>query len=96
MSLTGPGDGEPTRVGLLIADLLAGMFGAFGVMSALHERERTGVGRAVETSLLRRSPPCTRSRARAGCPPASTRSAPATGTPPSRRTARSAAPTPAW
>jgi formyl-CoA transferase len=52
MSLTGPADGEPTRVGLPIADLLAGMFGAFGVMSALHERERTGVGRAVETSLL--------------------------------------------
>jgi formyl-CoA transferase len=52
MSLTGPVDGEPTRVGLPIADILAGMFGAFGVMSALHERERTGVGRAVETSLL--------------------------------------------
>lgn len=52
MSLTGPADGEPTRVGLPIADILAGMFGAFGVMSALHERERTGTGRAVETSLL--------------------------------------------
>lgn len=52
MSLTGPLDGEPTRVGLPIADILAGMFGAFGVMSALHERERTGLGRAVETSLL--------------------------------------------
>ena len=52
MSLTGPVDGEPTRVGLPIADLLAGMFGAFGVMSALHERGRSGVGRAVETSLL--------------------------------------------
>jgi crotonobetainyl-CoA:carnitine CoA-transferase CaiB-like acyl-CoA transferase len=39
-------------VGLPIADILAGMFGAFGVMSALRERESTGVGRAVETSLL--------------------------------------------
>lgn len=52
MGLTGSPGGEPTRVGLPVADLLAGMFGAFGVMSALHERERTGVGRAVETSLL--------------------------------------------
>lgn len=52
MGLTGPSDGDPTRVGLPIADLLAGMFGAFGVMSALRERERTGTGRAVETSLL--------------------------------------------
>lgn len=52
MSLTGDADADPTRVGLPIADILAGMFGAFGVMSALHEREATGVGRAVETSLL--------------------------------------------
>ena len=52
MSLTGSPDGEPTRVGLPIADLLAGMFGAFGVTAALREREISGVGRAVETSLL--------------------------------------------
>ena len=52
MSLTGTPDGEPTRVGLPIADLLAGMFGAFGVTAALRERETTGRGRAVETSLL--------------------------------------------
>ncbi|MGY2064390.1 CaiB/BaiF CoA transferase family protein [Blastococcus sp. SYSU DS0619] len=52
MSLTGAPDGEPTRVGLPIADLLAGMFGAFGVSAALRERETTGRGRAVETSLL--------------------------------------------
>lgn len=52
MSLTGAADGEPTRVGLPMADLLAGMFGAYGVLAALIERTRTGVGRAVETSLL--------------------------------------------
>jgi len=52
MSLTGSPDGEPTRVGLPMADLLAGMFGAFGVVAALREREVTGRGRAVETSLL--------------------------------------------
>ncbi|CAN5738643.1 CoA transferase [soil metagenome] len=52
MSLIGSPDGEPTRVGLPIADLLAGMFGAYGVSLALMDRERTGRGRAVDTSLL--------------------------------------------
>lgn len=51
MSLTGP-PGQPFRVGVPIADLSAGMFGAFGVVSALFERERTGRGRLVQTSLL--------------------------------------------
>jgi formyl-CoA transferase len=52
MSLTGPSDDEPTKVGVPISDLLAGMYGAFGVVSALHERERTGLGSVVRTSLL--------------------------------------------
>ena len=52
MSLTGPGPDDPTRVGVPIADLLAGMYGAYGVVAALHERERTGRGRVVRSSLL--------------------------------------------
>ncbi|MDP9396272.1 MAG: CoA transferase, partial [Actinomycetota bacterium] len=52
MSLTGPGPDEPTRVGVPIGDLLAGMYGAYGVVSALYERARTGRGRVVRTSLL--------------------------------------------
>ena len=52
MSVTGPIGGEPTRVGVPIGDLLAGMYGAYGVVAALHERERTGRGRIVRTSLL--------------------------------------------
>ena len=52
MSLTGPGPDDPTRVGVPIGDLLAGMYGAYGVVAALHERERTGRGRVVRTSLL--------------------------------------------
>jgi crotonobetainyl-CoA:carnitine CoA-transferase CaiB-like acyl-CoA transferase len=52
MSLTGSGPDHPTKVGVPIADLLAGMNGAFGVLAALHERERTGVGRVARTSLL--------------------------------------------
>ena len=52
MSLTGPSADEPTRVGVPIGDLLAGMYGAYGVMAALHERSLTGRGRVVRTSLL--------------------------------------------
>ena len=52
MSLTGQPGGTPQRVGLPIADILAGLFGAFGVMNALRARERTGRGQHVETSLL--------------------------------------------
>ena len=50
MSLTGVS--EPTKVGVPIADLLAGMNLAYGVLAALHERARTGRGRVVRTSLL--------------------------------------------
>jgi formyl-CoA transferase len=52
MSITGlPGQG-PVRVGIPIADLTAGNLLAFGIMTALFEREATGVGRWVTTSLL--------------------------------------------
>ena len=52
MSITGPTPEEPTRVGVPIADLLAGMYGAFGILAALHERDATGRGKVVRTSLL--------------------------------------------
>jgi crotonobetainyl-CoA:carnitine CoA-transferase CaiB-like acyl-CoA transferase len=52
MSLTGPSPDEPYRVGASVADLLAGIHGAYGVVAALYERERTGKGRVVRTSLL--------------------------------------------
>ncbi len=52
MSLTGPSADEPTRVGVPIGDLLAGMYGAYGVLAALHERSATGRGTVVRTSLL--------------------------------------------
>jgi crotonobetainyl-CoA:carnitine CoA-transferase CaiB-like acyl-CoA transferase len=52
MSLTGPGPDEPTRVGVPIGDLLAGMYGAYGVLAALHQRNQTGLGTVVRASLL--------------------------------------------
>ncbi|MEU2350320.1 CoA transferase [Modestobacter sp. NPDC049651] len=52
MSLTGSGPDDPQKVGVPIGDLLAGMYGAYGVLAALFERERTGRGQVVRTSLL--------------------------------------------
>ena len=52
MSVTGAGPDDVQRVGVPIADLLAGMYGAFGVLAALQERERTGCGQVVRASLL--------------------------------------------
>src|SRR5688572_13688676 len=52
MSLTGSGPDDPQRVGVPIGDLLAGMYGAYGVVAALHERSATGRGQVVRTSLL--------------------------------------------
>jgi crotonobetainyl-CoA:carnitine CoA-transferase CaiB-like acyl-CoA transferase len=52
MSITGkPGDG-PMRVGIPIADLCAGLFAAQGIMIALLERQRSGKGQWIQTSLL--------------------------------------------
>jgi crotonobetainyl-CoA:carnitine CoA-transferase CaiB-like acyl-CoA transferase len=52
MSLTGAGPEDPQKVGVPISDLLAGMYGAYGVLAALLERQRTGRGQVVRTSLL--------------------------------------------
>ncbi|GAA4287889.1 CoA transferase [Georgenia daeguensis] len=52
MSLTGPDPDTPQKSGVPISDLLAGMYGAFGVVAALHERSTTGRGAVVRTSLL--------------------------------------------
>ncbi len=52
MSITGlPGQG-PVRVGIPVADLTAGMFLSHGIMVALYEREKSGKGQWVHTSLL--------------------------------------------
>jgi formyl-CoA transferase len=52
MSITGiPGQG-PVRAGIPVADLTAGLFLAHGIMAALFERERSGRGQWVHTSLL--------------------------------------------
>ncbi len=52
MSLTGPKGGPPTAVGESLADVCTGMFGAFGIMAALFERERTGIVSSVDVAML--------------------------------------------
>lgn len=52
MSITGPENGEPTRVGASVGDVVAGMFTAYGVMTALFHRQRTGEGQKVDVGML--------------------------------------------
>ena len=52
MSLTGHPGGPPTRVGTSIGDITAGLFAAIGVLSALHDRNRTGMGQHVDVAML--------------------------------------------
>jgi crotonobetainyl-CoA:carnitine CoA-transferase CaiB-like acyl-CoA transferase len=52
MSITGPSDGEPTKVGVALVDVLAGQQLTSGILAALYARERTGRGQRVEVSLL--------------------------------------------
>jgi crotonobetainyl-CoA:carnitine CoA-transferase CaiB-like acyl-CoA transferase len=52
MSVTGTAGTPPTRAGIPVSDLSAGLYLAVGVLVALHDRERTGTGRWVQTSLL--------------------------------------------
>lgn len=51
MSLTGEPGGPPVKAGYAVGDLGAALFGVIGVLSALFERERTGRGQTVSTSL---------------------------------------------
>ena len=52
MSVTGDPDGPPYRVGVAIADLVAGLFAAQGILLALFARQRTGKGQHVDISML--------------------------------------------
>jgi crotonobetainyl-CoA:carnitine CoA-transferase CaiB-like acyl-CoA transferase len=52
VSLTGEPDRPGVRVGTSLVDLATGLWAALGIVAALHERERTGRGRAVDVSLF--------------------------------------------
>lgn len=52
MSITGPKDGKPTRVGTSIGDIAAGLFTAIGILTALVNRNATGKGQKVDVAML--------------------------------------------
>ena len=52
MSITGSPDGEPTKAGVAIVDVVTGLHAAVGILSALRHRDVTGEGQRVEVNLL--------------------------------------------
>jgi CoA:oxalate CoA-transferase len=52
MSITGEEGGTPTKVGASIADLTAALYTVIGILTALHARERTGMGQLVDVAML--------------------------------------------
>ena len=52
MSLTGPVEGEPYKVGVGIADVMCGMYAASAILAALHHRHQTGRGQHIDLALL--------------------------------------------
>ena len=58
MSITGPADGEPSKVGVAIIDLVAGLMLGKSIAAALFTREKLGVGQKIDTSLLEAEVAC--------------------------------------
>src|SRR5262245_29780166 len=52
MAMTGSADGEPTRVGVAITDYLAGLYAAQGILLAMIDRQRSGLGQHVDIALF--------------------------------------------
>lgn len=52
MSVTGTEPGDPTKAGVALVDVLAGLHALSGILAALHHRNRTGKGQRVDTDLL--------------------------------------------
>lgn len=52
MTVNGPADGDPTRLGIPVADICAGHYAAMGVLAALTHRAASGVGQSVDISLF--------------------------------------------
>src|SRR5258705_2204246 len=52
MDMTGPADGAPTRVGVAITDYLAGLYAIQGILLAVIDREKSGLGQHVDIALF--------------------------------------------
>jgi crotonobetainyl-CoA:carnitine CoA-transferase CaiB-like acyl-CoA transferase len=52
MSVTGPADGQPQKVGVAVTDVFTGVYAATAILAALVQRGRTGVGQQIDMALL--------------------------------------------
>jgi formyl-CoA transferase len=52
MSITGPQDGPPSKAGVAIVDITAGMYASHAILAALHYREKSGLGQYIDVALL--------------------------------------------
>jgi crotonobetainyl-CoA:carnitine CoA-transferase CaiB-like acyl-CoA transferase len=52
MSITGPVEGPPCKVGVAISDIVTGLYAAIGVLACLHARQQSGHGYAIDLALL--------------------------------------------
>ncbi|MGB3165564.1 MAG: CaiB/BaiF CoA-transferase family protein [Alteraurantiacibacter sp.] len=52
MDLTGEPEGAPQKIGVAYADILTGLYAVIGIQAALHQRERTGRGQAIDMALF--------------------------------------------
>ncbi|MCL4115912.1 UNVERIFIED_CONTAM: hypothetical protein GTU68_003579 [Idotea baltica] len=52
MSVTGEPGGDPVKCGVPLCDFVSGLYGAFGITSALHARSTTGAGQHIDVAML--------------------------------------------
>jgi crotonobetainyl-CoA:carnitine CoA-transferase CaiB-like acyl-CoA transferase len=52
MSVTGLPGGDPVKCGVPLCDFVSGLYGAFGIVAALHKRAETGVGQHIDVAML--------------------------------------------
>lgn len=52
MSVTGPADGEPYKVGVAVTDIITGIYASTAILAALHERSNTGQGQHIDMALM--------------------------------------------
>ncbi|MEE4190853.1 MAG: CaiB/BaiF CoA-transferase family protein [Halieaceae bacterium] len=52
MSVTGPNNGEPQKVGVALSDIMTGLYATIGILAALSERDQSGRGQYVDLALL--------------------------------------------